>query len=359
MPGAPKFPEQADLATNWASLVMDMNTSCAIDQSGQAWCWGFGQQGQVGDGGGADRQKPAMLAGTGWLSIAPAALFSTGVQAGALVEWGQNYATGTVHSTPFSISGSNTWSSVTAGNNHACGVTGTTAYCWGDAASVGFVSGSDVAAPATALPGTWSLLGAGTSHTCGFATSSSKLQCWGTNPNGQLANGSMNPSVPPANAMCQGTACSGTPSKIVGGATFGCALYTDGHLACWGDNTYGQFGNGNIIASTVVIAATPYTDWQDVAAGDLHACGIRSNGTLWCWGHGDGGQLGNGLIPNASPTPLQVGTDTDWMSVACGDHDTCALKTDHTRWCWGNNQYGSLGDGKAWQPGFAIVANSL
>jgi alpha-tubulin suppressor-like RCC1 family protein len=122
---------------------------------------------------------------------------------------------------------------------------------------------------------------------------------------------------------------------------------------------YGQLGDGTQTAKMQVTTTTTFSDWTDVAAGDIHTCGIRANGTMWCWGHGDGGQLGLGTVPYASPSPMQVGTATTWASVVAGNHHTCALQTDGSRWCWGENGVGSLGDGQAWVPGFVVVANGL
>ncbi|MGD9217031.1 MAG: hypothetical protein PVJ84_19630, partial [Desulfobacteraceae bacterium] len=47
--------------------------------------------------------------------------------------------------------------------------------------------------------------------------------------------------------------------------------------------------------------------------------------------------------------PVQIGTDLDWASVSAGSYHTIALKTDGTRWAWGNNSNGQLGDGTAWR----------
>jgi alpha-tubulin suppressor-like RCC1 family protein len=75
---------------------------------------------------------------------------------------------------------------------------------------------------------------------------------------------------------------------------------------------------------------------------------------LFCWGHGDEGQLGDPALVQRN-APRQVGMDTDWIDVAAGDHFTCAIKGDGTRWCFGANNFGQLGNTRAWHETFEVV----
>jgi alpha-tubulin suppressor-like RCC1 family protein len=67
-----------------------------------------------------------------------------------------------------------------------------------------------------------------------------------------------------------------------------------------------------------------------------HACAVSTDGTLWCWGDNRNSQLG---VPGSSfeALPVQVGTDSDWASVVAGLYETCGLKTDGSLLCWGVN----------------------
>jgi hypothetical protein len=81
------------------------------------------------------------------------------------------------------------------------------------------------------------------------------------------------------------------------------------------------------------------------------------DGTLWCWGDNSDGQIGDGTT-DPRPTPTQVatpagsdpagtasaGTALTWLTVATGDHHSCAIRDDGTLWCWGDNANGQLGD---------------
>lgn len=91
-------------------------------------------------------------------------------------------------------------------------------------------------------------------------------------------------------------------------------------------------------------APPPPDHWDVVAGGRAHTCGIRIDHTLWCWGRNDVGQLGAraSAADLEDSVPRQVGTDTTWISVDTRDDTTCALKDDHTLWCWGRNTSGQV-----------------
>ncbi len=100
----------------------------------------------------------------------------------------------------------------------------------------------------------------------------------------------------------------------------------------------------------------PTSGWVQVSAGVDHSCGVRADGTAWCWGSNAHGQLGNGT-KRSSRVPVQVGAvpaydpesemgsdgDATWTQISAGSMNTCAVRSDHTAWCWGSNRYGQLG----------------
>lgn len=96
--------------------------------------------------------------------------------------------------------------------------------------------------------------------------------------------------------------------------------------------------------------------WRTVDGGASHSCGIRIDRSLWCWGRGDAGQLARG--PTGTEVehlvPAQVGADLDWDSISVGIETTCALKLDQSLWCWGYNEFGSVGDGTRTQRYFPV-----
>ncbi len=85
-------------------------------------------------------------------------------------------------------------------------------------------------------------------------------------------------------------------------------------------------------------------EWANVTSGLLHACAIQTDGSLWCWGENQYGRLGLGTGRELEVTkPSRVG-DATWTAVGGGNEHTCGIRADQTLWCWGNNENGQLGD---------------
>ena len=139
------------------------------------------------------------------------------------------------------------------------------------------------------------------------------------------------------------------------------ALRTDGSLWTWGNNVFGQLGNGKggccciggEIYNRVPAQLQPGTAWKSVSAGNSHTVGIMEDGSLWAWGSNLDGILGNGtsgccceggIYFSNIPVPVQPGIK--WTSVSAGISHNLAIKEDGSLWSWGCNVAGKLGDGK-------------
>lgn len=137
-------------------------------------------------------------------------------------------------------------------------------------------------------------LSAGLNVNC-VVQSDGTLACWGRNDYGQAA--------PPAGVFTQ----------VSAGALHSCGLRGDGALVCWGLNNFGQ-------------AMPPAGVFIQVSASGSHTCGVRSDGTLACWGNNDDGQA-------APPSGV-------FTQVSAGEHHTCGVRSNGTLACWGYNYVG-------------------
>ena len=144
-------------------------------------------------------------------------------------------------------------------------------------------------------------------------------------------------------------------TQIRSGESYSVALRADGTLWAWGNNPFGQLGNGGTIGRTLPAqvaapaAAAAGTTWTGAATGAAHLLARRSDATLWGWGSNFYGQLGDGtttnrVLPMLIPVPVGVAAGTTWGAVATG-FSTLALRSDGTLWSWGNNAQGQLGSG--------------
>jgi alpha-tubulin suppressor-like RCC1 family protein len=167
------------------------------------------------------------------------------------------------------------------------------------------------------------------------------LRCWGDNTWGELGNGTTKSAMAPVNV-------SGLPSpvqSVSSGASHVCALVHNGGAWCWGFNDDGQLGDGTTTNRSTPVAVTglPLNMAQIVAADD-HTCALLVNQTVRCWGLNSAGQLGDGTTSNSS-TPVKVAGLTGVVQIAMGDAYTCALLAGGDVQCWGANTFGELGNG--------------
>lgn len=108
-----------------------------------------------------------------------------------------------------------------------------------------------------------------------------------------------------------------------------------------------RHGRFTYVAAPVAPVAPKPVVWAQVALGGDHACAIKTDGSLWCWGDNWYDQLGSTVNTGtdvANPVPLRVGTDASWTSVDVGYSSSCGIRADHSLWCWGGNFDGQLGD---------------
>lgn len=168
------------------------------------------------------------------------------------------------------------------------------------------------------------------------------LFSWGINTCGSLGTGALTNSCSPtrefysASDWCQVSASTQTSS----------AIKTTGELWIWGNNGFGQLGDGTTITRCSPIRELcSATDWCRVDVSCLHSAAIKTTGQIWSWGFGGCGRLGDGTtISKCSPVRERCSA-TDWCYVATGSYIVAGIKTSGELWTWGDNSQGQLGDG--------------
>lgn len=124
-------------------------------------------------------------------------------------------------------------------------------------------------------------------------------------------------------------------------------LYLSHVAAAWGDNEYGNLGDGTFAQR--LTAVNVGSNVSQVAAGYDHSLAVISDGSVWSWGSNTSGQLGTGSAQSSASPQLVSGISGTVTQVAAGWYHSLALASDGTVWAWGNNQYGELGDGNVIQ----------
>jgi alpha-tubulin suppressor-like RCC1 family protein len=209
---------------------------------------------------------------------------------------------------------------------------------------------------------------AGMHHTCALVEHGTmgSLKCWGYNFYGQLGLGSNTNVGTVANSMGAylppiyfGAAGPGTDvEQVVAGQNHTCARFADSTVKCWGRNHTGQLGQDNTSdVGTAAIAVSTLSPIAlgmgatSIASGANHVCALLSNSTIKCWGENSFGQLGkNSTTPigfstgqMAALTAIAFGIGPTPTQITAGEGHNCALFSDNNVRCWGRNARGQLG----------------
>lgn len=235
--------------------------SCGVTLADRLFCWGYALDGQVGIGPATDpvESPEEVLGNRRWTDLSAGSLHTCAVEnTGDAYCWGVNRSgelgngSTTDANQPIIVSGGHVFVRVAAGGEHSCGLTsGGTAYCWGSNTygqlGSGVPTGSST--PVAVAGGlTFESISAGTHHTCGVLGTppgpgaspvGGTVYCWGRNQGGQIGDNSQTGRFAP-------TATSGglTFVQVAAGQLSTCGVTTGNIAYCWGDNQFGQLGDG-------------------------------------------------------------------------------------------------------------------
>ena len=338
--------------TSWSSLDGGWDQTCGVGGDDSAYCWGRNRMGQLGNGTTDHTNVPVRVVGgpVSWVSVSAGSDESScGVGSDdSAYCWGKNnvgqLGNGTTNNNanvlPVRVSGGPArWASVRVGKWHACGLgTDDSAYCWGWNANGQLGDGSRLTRTAPVRvsggPSSWTSVSAGQDHSCGVGDDSAAY-CWGGNSNGQLGDDTTTRSTVPV-PVSAGENSSLTWKSVAAGQYASCGVGGDDSAYCWGWNSDGQLGNGgagdSLVPDRVHLPAGVKVRMIAMDSLASHVCALSLDDTAYCWGNNNSGQLGNGNKPTDSSVPVLVQFNADLAAgipkmIAVGGYTSFVVST--------------------------------
>ena len=302
---------------------VSQSRNCVIMSDDNAYCWGEGGRGQLGNNAYSSSKTPV-------------AVYTQGVLNGKTIK------------------------QITTGIDHTCVIASDDkVYCWGSVAMGGGLGDgtttiSKVPIEVTDTYGSSvSQIAAGYRHTC-LINSLGKLYCWGTGDMGELGDGQSKNSRAPVGVKMESFEGESV-KQVAGGNQFTCAVTVQGSVFCWGPNYDGRTGvgttNGESKYPTRVKGLTG-KKVESIAVGGYHVCAIISGGQeVYCWGKNNKSQLGVtafGYRNIASRVPFGssiLSGGKTVKNVYASEEFTCMTLSTGEVYCWGDNSKGQMGSG--------------
>ena len=312
--------------TTITQLALGGRHSCALLSTGRVKCWGYNIKGQLGDGTTTDRLTPTVINVDNGTAVTQLAL----------------------------------------GGDHSCALLENGRIkCWGSNSNGQLGDGTRTSA-ARPIPhsingdnGTiFTYLALGETHSCALMDNGT-VKCWGRNIHGQLGDGTKTKRPIPKRINIDEE---NTVTQLALGYWHTCALLDNGKVKCWGYNLHGQIGDGSTTErrNPTAINVDDGRAVTQLALGYFHSCALLDNGAIKCWGQNDYGQLGDGsTTTRLNPTVINVGDGRAVTQLALGDYHSCALLDNGMAKCWGRNDFGQLGDGSITNHINASLANTI
>ena len=351
---APDIPSAQASPAIMASVSAGGEHTCALTSGGGAECWGYDAGGELGDGITEPNPDPSPVAATGLSSgvtAISAGFYSTCAltSAGGVECWGDELPG--AGETPTPVTGlSSGVIAISVGYEFACALTNAGGVeCWGNDAygqlgdGKSSVSNTSVPQQVTGLSSGVTAIATGDQHACAILRGGS-VECWGDDYYGQLGNSTSGPGVFSSVPVSVTGLLSGV-TAITGGDSHTCAITSAGAAYCWGYNAEGQLGNGVTTNDSVPVPVSGLSSGvSSISAGYDHTCALSSVGAAECWGDNAYGELGDGTTTDRSSPVAVDGLPTGLGGITSGYDDTCVLTSTGGVDCWGYNGYDELGN---------------
>jgi len=369
------------VAPHFTSIALGEVHTCGISGIGGLWCWGLDAAGQLGQGhlvqcvavsqcSMVPLRVPPPTGNLRFVSSAlgvnhSCALTDTGAAycwgSNALAQLGNGSTSTGIVATPTAVSGGLTFKSLYGGRWHTCGITTTDeTYCWGwdwvgqlgtGVVPTGRCDWGNTQTPCSRVPikvvgnKTFVDIQARESATCG-RTVAGEIYCWGLEVGGTESTECQ---TDPSNNRC-----TRTPLLQASGATYAGLLVTGGMicgrsslgaLSCWGFAYSGEFGNGSAHTNTATpIAVAGGAAFAQSVPGRVHLCARETDNSVKCWG---ASYDPNDTAPRLTPTPLPGGILFSSLFGSPNAGTTCGLSVAGRAYCWGDGRFGELGNNAA------------
>jgi alpha-tubulin suppressor-like RCC1 family protein len=350
-PLSPNIQQRAPVMVSNLADAIDIdagyNHACAVRRGGAVVCWGGGESGEVGDGTTGSPTAPVAVAGlSGAVAVDATGDVSCAQLADGTVRcWGWNNVGqlgdgSTVNAlTPVTVSGLGRVSQVSVGAYGGCAVLrDDSMWCWGENGAGQLLDGT-TQYQTVPIRIRERLVKVGGATTCTIGTDG-VARCWGRNPGG-LGDGVATTSSTPVTVAL---------TDVIDLATTGyssCAVVRSGQVHCWGDNSWGQLGQNDLVARAAPTAVAGLATAVAISVGGETACALLADRTLRCWGRNEQGQVGAGSTTSRLVTPQVVTGLGSVAEVSVGRWMTCAIQTNGQAYCWGEDDMGNLGNGDA------------
>lgn len=349
----------AEYSVQVVQIASGSGHNCALTETGRVYCWGRNDVGQLGDGTTHERRTPVIV---GALPASITAIVAGARHTCALTQTGQAYCWGDNQVGQLGNGGERRqllpvavkqdgerYSSLAAGSHFTCAITyDEYLMCWGD--NDRRQLGTNRSVPHALTPAKSVNLArihavtAGDKHVCASLLLGGNVVCWGGNGLNQLNNGTHKTSPSPVPiSQVDGPSLVGMSA----GANFTCAVHRKHAVTCWGEAMRDDLQHpGNTEKNWSPDFSSFSEGFTTVAAGKEHACGLSLNDEVICWGRNSEGQTGQSVLrTNSEPARVnKLAANID--SISAGDQHTCVTSTTAGVYCWGSNVFGQLGDGK-------------